>query len=185
MKTLDLTNVQESGDNQRPAPGGYVCQIVKVEDIPLDPKTDKGNYLRIHYDITEGDFAGYYAGLRERFPESSTIGSYIRSYKEKALGMFKRFCSVVSNSNGNYVFDAKTNSDEQTLVGKKVGLVLGEEEYYSNAGELKTRLYVVREYTVDDIHGGKFKTPDLKKLNQDNDGFVSTIAPGTNEEVPF
>ena len=184
MKKVDLTNVQESGDSQRPTPGGYVCKITKVEDIPLDKKTGKGDYLRIHYDIVEGDFAGYYDGLRERFPEGKTIGSYIRSYKEKALGMFKRFCSAVSKSNGNYVFDAKTNSDEQSLVGKKVGLILAEEEYYSNSGEKKTRLYVASECPVDKIENGDFKVPLLKKLKEDDTGFMN-VPEGTNAEVPF
>ena len=183
MKSIDLTNVQESGDYQSPTPGGYVCQIVKVEDIPLDQSTGKGNYLRIHFDIVEGDFAGYYAGLRERFPESTTIGSYIRSYKEKALGMFKRFCSAVSKSNGDYVFDAKTNSDEQSLVGKKIGLVFGEEEYYSNSGEKKIRPYVVREYTLEDIAAGKFKVPELKKLKEDND--FTAPAASAADNIPF
>lgn len=182
MQTIDLTNVQESGDSRRPTPGGYACKITKVEDVPLDNSTGKGNYLRIHYDITDGEFAGYYDGLRERYPESKTIGSYIRSYKEKALGMFKRFCSAVSKSNGNYVFDAKTNSDEQSLVGKKIGLVFGEEEYYSNSGEKKTRLYVAREYKLDDITSGNFTTPELKKLKEDNDDFVASTA---SDEMPF
>ena len=96
--------------------------------------------------------------------------------------MFKRFCSAVSKSNGNYVFDAKTNSDEQSLVGKKIGLVFGEEEYYSNSGEKKTRLYVAREYKLDDITSGNFNTPELKKLKEDNDDFV---APAASDEMPF
>lgn len=184
MKAIDLTNVQESGDGQRLPAGGYVCAITKVEDIPLDKKTGKGDYLRIHYDIVEGEYTGYYASLRERFPESNYIGSYIRSYKEKALGMFKRFCSAVSKSNGNYVFDAKTNSDEQSLVGKKLGIILGEEEYYSNAGEKKTRLYVKSECPVEKIESGDFKVPALKKLDEADTGFIN-VPEGTNEEVPF
>ena len=54
----------------------------------------------------------------------------MKSYKPKALPMFKRFCSAVSKSNGNYVFDAGVvNSDEKTLVGKLIGLIFQEEEY--------------------------------------------------------
>ena len=96
--------------------------------------------------------------------------------------MFKRFCSAVSKSNGNYVFDAKTNADEQTLVGKKIGLVFGEEEYYSNSGEKKTRLYVAREYTLEDITAGKFKVPETKKLKEEDNSFV---APPATDDIPF
>lgn len=184
MRSVDLTNVQESGDFQRPKPGGYVCAITKVEDFPLNEETGKGDYLRIHYDIIEGDFAGYYDSLRKKFPESAYIGSYVRSYKETALGIFKRFCSAVSKSNGNYVFDAKTNSDEQTLVGKKLGIILGEEEYYGNDGKLKTRLTVVSECPVEKIEKGDFKIPPLKKLKDDDMGFVN-VPEGSDVEVPF
>ena len=186
MQEIDLTNVQESGDYKKPRAGAYPCVITKVEDVPLNQDTGKGNYLRIHYDIADGEFKGYYAGLRKRYPDSNTIGSYIRSYKQSALGMFKRMCSAVSHSNGNFVFDAKTNKDEQTLVGKKIGLIFGEEEYYSNAGELKTRTYVYSECPIDKIASGDFRVPELKKIKEEQNvnDFVN-VAPGTEGEVPF
>lgn len=184
MKRVDLTNVQESGDFQRPSAGGYICTITKVEDYPMDEKTGKGDYLRIYFDIAEGDFAGYYKGLRERFAESKYIGSYVRSYKEAAWGMFKRFCSAVSNSNGDFIFDGNEHRDEQTLTGKKIGIILGEEEYYSNAGEKKTRLYVHSECSIEKIMENDFRIPKLKELKDNDMGFINVPA-GTNEEVPF
>jgi hypothetical protein len=184
MKTVDLANVQESADRERLAAGAYVCTITGVEDVPVNPSTGKGDYLRIHYDIAEGDFANYYAGLREAHPEWAYVGSYIRSYKEAALGMFKRFCSAVSKSNGNYIFDGgKTNADEKTLIGKKIGLVLQEEEYIGNDGSHKMRLIVNKEFPIDEIE--KQKVPAAKMLPVENgaagsDGFIPTT-----EELPF
>ena len=33
MKKIDLTNVQEAGEFNRPGAGAYICTIVKVEDV--------------------------------------------------------------------------------------------------------------------------------------------------------
>ena len=186
MKSIDLTNVQESTDRERLTAGAYICKITGVEDVPINPNTGKGDYLRIHYDIAEGDFAGYYEGLREAHPDWTYMGSYIRSYKEAALGMFKRFCSAVSKSNGNYVFDGQKNADETTLVGKKVGLVLQEEEYIGNDGSRKKRLIVNKEFPINEIE--KQKVPDAKLLPAENtttkpdDGFMTVV---DSDELPF
>lgn len=167
MKSIDLSNVKESGNFERPTPGAYICTITNVEDIPLNPDTGKGDYLRIFYDIAEGDFKGYYKQMREDHPDWATAGSYIRSYKPTALGMFKHFCSSVTKSNPGYVFDGNTHADETTLKGKKIGLIFQEEEYYGNDGNKKTRLIIKSEFPVDEI--AKQKVPALKALKEDND----------------
>ena len=184
MRQVNTDNVKEAGDFERLAPGGYVCKIVNVVDVPMNPSTEKGDYLWIDFDIAEGEFKGYYARLEENLKFWG--GKFIRSYKENALPMFKRMCSVVTNSNPGFVFDGgRQNSDEKTLVGKFIGLVLGEEEYMGNDGNLKTRLYVVRECAVDEIRAGKYRVPEQKKLSTKNEeGFVKTAADPTIE-VPF
>lgn len=160
MKKIDMTNVQEAGEFKRPGAGAYICGITKVEDV-----SDK-EYLKVTYDIIDGEFKGYYKEMRENNPEWAWAGAYVKSYKTAALPMFKRFCTAVSRSNGNFVFDGNTvNADEQTLVGKKIGLLFGEEEYYGNDGELKTRLIVVREFSIDKLN--EQKVPELKKIKED------------------
>lgn len=169
MKKIDMTNVQEAGEFKRPGAGAYICGITKVEDV-----SDK-EYLKVTYDIIDGEFKGYYKEMRENNPEWAWAGAYVKSYKTAALPMFKRFCTAVSRSNGNFVFDGNTvNADEQTLVGKKIGLLFGEEEYYGNDGELKTRLYVVREFSIDKL--GEQKVPELKKIKEDRPKESSTNA---------
>lgn len=159
MKSIDLTNVQEAGDFSRPAPGAYICGIVKAEDVA------NKEYLKVTYDIIEGEFKGYYKEMRANNPDWAWAGAYVKSYKDAALPMFKRFCTAISRSNGNFVFDGgNVNCDEKTLKGKKIGLLLGEEEYEGNDGNVKTRLYVVREFSIDKI--GEQKAPELKKLNK-------------------
>ena len=184
MKSIDMTNVKEAGDFSRPAPGAYICGIVKAEDF-----ADK-DYLKITYDIIEGEFKGYYKEMRANNPEWEWAGAYVKSYKEKALPMFKRFCTAVSRSNGKFVFDGgNTNCDEKTLKGKKIGLLLGEEEYVGNDGSTKTRLYVVREFSIDKL--ADQKVPELKKLKGEDgtkaaSGKEDWMAVEDNgEEVPF
>lgn len=187
MKQVNLENVQEFSDSTRLPAGAYICVIRNVKDVA------EKEYLKVTYDIAEGEYKGYYDSFRENHPDWEWIGSYTKSYKEKALPMFKRFCSAVSKSNSQYVFDAgAVNSDETTLIGKKVGLVLREEEYYKNNGDVGTRLYVEREFPIAEI--AKQKVPPLKEIAaknfphvqpaKDANDFVA-IAKGTAEEIPF
>jgi len=179
MKKVDTTNVQEAGEQQRLMAGAYNCVIRKVEDFP-----DK-EYLKVTYDIAEGDFAGHFDAIREDHPDWLWIGAYVKSYKATALPMFKRFCSAISKSNGNFIFDGGTiNADESTLIGKRLGLILREEEYYSNSGDKRTRLAVYSECPVDKLDTAK--VPDLKKLVEPTkaDDFMA-IPEGAEDDCPW
>lgn len=186
MKKINMNTVQEAGGFSRPEAGAYVCVIRKVED------NESKEYLRIFYDIAEGEFKGYYDNLRADHPDWENAGSYVRSYKARALPFFKRFCSAVSKSNGSFVFDGgNINADERTLTGKKVGIVFQEEEYYGNDGEKKTRLIVYKEFPADQID--KQKIPNMKKVADDqeyqvagkgDDSFMN-LPDSDEDEIPF
>lgn len=173
------------GSFDRPGPGGYICRIVNAFDKPVDPNTGKGDYLRIEFDIHEGEFKDYYTEGYKR--TGKWFGSFIRSYKEKALGMFKHFTDCVEASNARYQWDF----DEGTLKGKLIGLVFGEEEYLKNNGEVGTRTYVSDVKTVDQIDKGDYKIPALKRLggNQSAVPQVAAVADFSvlddDGELPF
>lgn len=187
MKPIkNIASVQEaSSESKRLPAGGYICKYTKVED-----NSDK-SYLYMEFDIAEGEFKGYYKDLEERLDFWG--GRCYRSYKEAALPMFKRMCSAVTKSNKGFIFDGNEYADETTLVGKKIGMILGEEEYVGNDGSTKTRLYVAREISVEDIKAGKFKVPELKRLpgstttaptTKDDTTFMN-VPEGSEEEIPF
>lgn len=184
MKPINLSNVQEAGTFKGLTAGGYVCKIVNVEDVP------EKEYLYIEYDVAEGEFKDYYKKLQER--KNFWGGSMYKSYKEKALPMFKRFCSAVTKSNPGFIFDGgEQNSDEKTLKGKLIGLVLFEEEYIKNNGDIGTRLKVDYETDVEKIRKGDFKVKPLKKLPDDQlpesaraTDFMN-IPADADEELPF
>lgn len=186
MKHLDLDNVKE--DYDRPQAGGYVCKIKKVEDVPIGSnaqRPESGDYLKIDYDFAEGPFVDYYAGMCDHF--GFWGGTFIRSYKPKALGMFKGFIKALEESNDGF----KWNDDEKALAGLKVGLVLGSEEYRGNDGAVKTRLRVARVLPVEKIHEGEFEIPPLKKLEESNtsNAVVDTTKQesfeAVKDDVPF
>ena len=184
MKRVDITNVQEAGEFKQMPAGPYVCIIRNVED-----DEDK-EYLRIHYDIAAGEYKGHFDELRANHPDWSTVGSYVRSYKPNALPFFKRFCSAVSKSNGNFVFDGgSVNCDEKSLIGKRIGINFQDEEYYSNSGDLRTRLIVYAEFPVDKLKDQK--VPAVKMLKEtkpktatNTTGFMD-VSKDSPEEVPF
>ena len=115
MKILNLDNVNAAEEFDRLIPGGYVCGITAVEDVP------EKEYLRIEYDIAEGKLKNYYRTLYNN--KGFWGGSTIKSYKEKALPFFKGFITAVEQSNAGYKWD----NDENKLIRKLVGFVLAEE----------------------------------------------------------
>lgn len=152
MKAIDLSNVSEAQDFERVKPGGYICVITNVQDFPSK------EYLKIEYDIADGELKDYYRKLYNSrgFWGASTI----KSYKDSALPFFKGFVTAVEQSNSGYKWD----SDESKFVGKRVGMVLGEEEYKANDGSIKTRLYVASIRSIDKIRNHDYTVPALKKI---------------------
>jgi len=154
MKNINLDNVEEAKEYKVLPAGGYICRIVLVEDVP-----DR-EYLKMEYDIDEGEFKGHYQALFAN--RGFWAGKFVKSYKETALPFFKSFTTAVEASNKGY----KWNSDETTLIDKVVGLVLAEEEYWGNDGSLKTRLYVHQTRSIQSIKDNDYKVP-AKKLKTD------------------
>lgn len=181
MKNVNWDDVQDEIRN--PVPGGYAAKIVRVED-----NEDK-ECLRIEWDFAEGEFKGVNQETYDALGFWPT--TLFRSYKKTALRFFKGFKTCVEASNRNYVF----NNDPQSLVGKYMGVVLGEEEYLGKNGELKTRLYVAAVRSGKAIRDGDFTVPELKKLTPKSTGGNSmpsypaagSFAPITDDdaELPF
>jgi hypothetical protein len=157
-KINDFENVteQQGGEFEKLPVGGYICKITYVEDVP------EKEYIKIEFDIADGKYSGWFAETYQR--ANFWGGKFIRSYKEKAAGFFKGFTTAVEQSNLGY----KWAWDEQTLVGKFIGIVLALEEYVGNDGTVKERLYVAQNRSVDAIKKGDYKVPELKALKPED-----------------
>ena len=152
MKELDFSQVEEQKEYVKIVPGGYVCKVESVKDVP------EKEYLIIEWDFAEGQLKGHYADLFER--KGFWAGKFFRSYKASALSFFKAWITAISNSNQGFAW----TSNEQQLVGKKFGAVIAEEEYLKANGDVGTRFYVAETRSVDVIRKGDFKVPDKKLL---------------------
>lgn len=190
MIAIDLSKVDENNtqneSRKKIVPGGYVCEIKNVEDCPkgYNPmKPETGDFLKIQYDIVGGEFSHYYKDLEDKF--GFWGGSFVRSYKETALNMFKGFISAIEKSNPGYVWDW----DEKSLIGKKVGLVLGPDTYIGMDGSEKVKMKVIAIKTVEDIQNGNYKKPDntpgttptVKVVDTTKTDDIETIT----DDVPF
>lgn len=153
----DWTKVEPMQEGRRGLPaGGYVIRISKVENVAAK------NYLLIEYDVAEGEHAGYYKDLSDRF--GFWGGSFVRSYNQKASGFFKGFLDAVEKSNPGVTLATPYGVDETRLIGLIVGVVLREEEYIKNNGETGTRLRVKEVMEVDRIRKGDFTVPEKLRL---------------------
>lgn len=172
-----------TGDFQRLPAGGYIAKITAVKDV------DDKSYLRLTFDIAEGEKKGFYA---KTDAEHEYTHQFIRSYKETALGMFKGFLKAVDNSNGtSFESQAEKGFAEQQLVGKIVGILVGYEEYVSDRGDIRERMRV-NTRSVETIRSGNFTVPELKKLQTGSGGSgeapVSPVAGFegiTDADIPF
>ena len=151
MKNINWDEIEEQKEYKRIVPGGYICKITSVEDVP------EKEYLKIEYDIADGEFQGYYAELFES--KNFWGGKFIRSYKESAQSFFKGFVTAIENSNKGFKF----GQDESKLIGKLVGLVIGKEEYNKNDGTVGVR-FICQPRSVDQIKKGDYEIPEFKKL---------------------
>ena len=180
MRPLKGYNEAKASEEfERLAPGGYVLKITAVKD-----DTEK-QYLNIVYDIAEGPEAGRY---KNEDPKNDFRHTLIRSYKDTALGMLKAFIQAVDETNGTKLGEKiETGLDEQQLVGRTFGAVLGYEEYETNAGEVKQRLYIKSCKSADEIRKGNFSVPGLKRLGAKKaaDPTPSGFVPMSDAELPF
>lgn len=139
--------VKASGDYERLPNGAYICTIINAED------NKDGQYLNIEFDITAGDKEYLQFASNAYKNLSFWILSMVRSYKESAHGMLKRFVNDVEKSNDGYTW----NWDESTLEGKDIGCVICTEHYWKNNGDEGLRYKVKNTFPIDEIDKYKDK----------------------------
>lgn len=178
MKKINDTewrNVRPSSDFTPLEPGGYVARIISAEDV-----TDR-SFLKISFDITEGDYTDYF---RERFyrfggnwPNS---GMLYRSYKQSALSMFKRFINCIEQSNPGFLWEWR----EDALAGTAFGVVIAEDSYTDGQGIMRQTLKAKEVYTIEQIHKGDFRVPTQKKAIEPHEAFTE-LTDEDESALPF
>ena len=179
----EYERTQAQGEYTKLPAGGYVCIIQAVRTSGTDDYGRVIDYVKekqyavLIYDICEGEHAGHYG---DDYKDPSKDYRHRLYLGWKNLGAFKRsvMCIDESNAPGFDCFAAVDAEQWQLLIGRKFGIVLSEEEYIGNDGSVKTRFRFPTIKSAQDIRNGKFKVPELKKLQSES----STTAP---EPTPF
>lgn len=162
--------------------GGYVCKIVNAILVNTPEKQN----IRLELDIDEGAHKDYFSRLEARAGFWGLTG--YASFKEGQLGRFTKVCTAFGTSNPGFSFDPFRGggADVDTLIGKKIGVVIGKEEYKNNKGEIREKNVVSNITEISKIREKKFTVPKLKKLAEESamNDFMKLVE-GTDEEVPF
>ena len=175
MKKIDnFDKIQENGGGFKRIPdGAYIVGIKKVTDNP------EKQYLRLELDVCKGEYKNWYQKLYDADKRETKYwprdGVLVRSYSDKALPFFKGFITSVTKSNKNFNWEW----DEQKLVNKVFGVVIGTEEYERQNGGIGKRPYIASVHSVETIEKGEYEIPALKELTTTK----TTTAPA-NDPIP-
>lgn len=170
LKPKNYDNTPVMGDWKPLAPGGYVCEIMSVEE-----EISKGGYemLRVCFEIAEGE-------EKERFTKEwktstqkvkywggvSFVFVYDSETKETSKA-FKTFISAIEKTNKitiNWVPDADQFAAQ--FKNMLVGIVFGREEYMKSDNKTTAWKTSARYFrSVDIIRENKFNIPDDKPLD--------------------
>lgn len=178
-----------SGFTKLPA-GGYIVKIVDVEH------NEGGQYVWLVFDIAEGEHAGYYSdAFNIQRPYTHRVMmkySTDESNEERhrtITGMLLGRCAVIDACNPGFDSFAAFNAEKWDMFnGKRIGLVVGDEEYQASNGDIRTRLdwFHAKWRSTDDIAAGNFKVPALKKVDRGIDvPAVPERGTAVYDDIPF
>lgn len=172
----DAATPSGGGDYQRMGAGGYICTIQAVRTDAVDTR----QYVKLIFDIADGPLAGKFSDDYWAGEDKDWGHQFYLSWKN--WGALKNALTCLDESNPGFDSEAAFEADNWTLfIGKKLGLVFGEEEYLANDGTVKTRLGFGRIKSIQDIRDGRYKVPELKKLPESEQPKQAD----TYDDVPF
>ncbi len=172
----EYNQAQAVTGNSLPA-GGYVCRMLAVSDVP------EKEYLLIHFDIAEGEQAGFYTAKAAASQEGRWQGRIFKSYKPAVMGFFKGFMRAVEESNPGFTWAW----DERSLVGKLIGIVMREEEFIGKDGSPCVAVKPSVFLPVEKIRSGDFTVPGRKPLDATRQPSAAPagFTPVFDDNLPF
>lgn len=165
QKPNNWENVRAFSDFRKLPLGAYVCTIKQA----VVRQTDYGDQLCIVFDISSGEWAGYYQEDFENNPlDDKKWKGVLRQFLPKndgsdkdegAKSLLKGLTTAVEESNRGYTW----NWEEKSLAGKEIGILMRNEEWEYN-GKHGWAVRPFRAISVDSIADGTFKLPKDKPL---------------------
>nr|DAG56345.1 MAG TPA: Protein of unknown function (DUF669) [Caudoviricetes sp.] len=165
QKPNNWENVRAFSDFQKLPLGAYVCTIKQA----VVRQTDYGDQLCIVFDISTGEWAGYYQDDFDNNPrDDKKWKGVLRQFLPKndgsdkdewAKSLLKGLTTAVEESNRGYTW----NWEEKSLAGKEIGILMRNEEWEYN-GKHGWAVRPFRAISVDSIADATFKLPKDKPL---------------------
>ena len=162
MKPTNWQNItpQYDGEIRKLPPGGYVCKIVNMINVP------EREYVMMVYDIAQGEYAGFYSNDNREISKQWSHAISL-SYKDTANALLKGRMERIEKSNPGFNPFAAWDAERfDMFAGRLFGGVIGEEEYEASDGTIKIGMKLQGIYEVATITSGQFKVPALKPLNK-------------------
>lgn len=175
-KPSNWNEVQAFSDRPKLPLGAYVCKVLKAVVTP----TLYGDQLQIGFDIKEGEHAGYYkADFAANPQQDKKWKGILRVWLPKDDGSendentkrtLKGMVTSFEKSNPGYVW----NWNEQSLVGREVGILFRNEEWDYN-GKQGWAVRPFRAISVDSVRNGTFTLPKDKPLNNSAGNYTASM----------
>lgn len=172
-KPSNWDSVQAFSDRPKLPVGAYVCKVKQA----VVQHSDFGEQLCLLFDITEGEYAGFYQDefetnqmkdkkwkgvLRQFLPKDD--GSQKDEWTKSS---FKGMVTAFENSNPGFVWDWS----EKSFVGKEVGIIFRNEEWDYN-GKTGWAVRPFRAIAIANVQNGTYTLPQNKPLkNKAADSF--------------
>lgn len=164
MKSVKWESVEASSDGDYPKvePGAYVGVITGMED------NEAREYVTCLFDIAEGPLKGHFSD--RFFSDKPWAHSMTLSYKDSVLGMLKQRLETIQACNPGFdPFAAWDAGRLDMFNGRKVGLVMREEEYFDKRTETfkmgSPRCF--RFCRLDQLEDERNANPKPKELDDD------------------
>lgn len=161
MRNIDWLNIEASGEGSfdRLEPGAYVGTITAMTD------EESKQYVRMLFDIAEGKHKGFFSD--DFYKDKPWAHQMILSYRDKALPMLKGRMETINRCNPGFDAMAAFDANLSLFAGKRVGLVMREEEYFDKKSETfkmgSARCF--RLCSIEDVASGKYASVKPKTLS--------------------
>ena len=191
-KPNNWNEVQEFSDRQKLPLGAYVCKVKQTRVVD----NDYGSQLAILFDITEGEYAGFFQkDYASNTAQDKKWRGLLRVWLPKDDGSerdemtkssFKGMTTSFEKSNPGYAWDWNENS----LVGKTVGILFRNEEWEYN-GKNGWAVRPFRAISADTVRNDEYTIPKDKPLKNKQTAAASYPNPNNgyeevdDEELPF
>lgn len=183
--------VADGGNAQLPA-GGYVCRIQKAEAVTAN---SGAMVLRILFDIEEGEYQGYYRaryardkawrGARGEIKWRGQYDTFLLTKEGQTNPFFKGLIKAVEESNPGVVLVSGGVLDEALMRNCHIGLVMGEEEFRGQDGQVHTAVRPRIAVPIARIREGAFTVPPLRKLPERSSAPAGFTQVDDDEALPF